>query len=75
MTGTLLGYRLVVSESLTGCKKAAKRGDTLFVSPAMLTHAEGEELVRLLKAIPFVDLGDDPSDFLNKPLPATVPPP
>jgi hypothetical protein len=50
----LSGLRLAVSPGLAGSKRALLVGDTIYLSPAMhdlLTHAEGEELMRLCMAI------------------------
>lgn len=53
------GLRLVVSNGLAGSKRALLIGDTVHLSPAMyelMSHAEGEELMRLLKAIEVIEM-------------------
>ena len=65
-TDAFAGVDLVRSPWLVGSKVAWKRGARLYVSPAMwdlLTHAEGEELMRLLTRIRYVEIPEGPPAY------------
>ena len=57
----LYGFKIQSNIYMAGSKKAIRQGDTIHVSPAMydlISHAEGEELNRLLESIPLLNLPD-----------------
>lgn len=59
MTIPLHALPIAVSTHMAGTKKAVKMNGTVYVSPAMhdlIRHAEGDELRRILEAIPLLDL-------------------
>ena len=59
MYDTLTGLQLIVDRHMAGMKKAVRQGGKLYVSPAMydlISHAEGDELERLLSAIPCTEI-------------------
>lgn len=70
------GFRIVVSSALTGGRSAIQQGRTIFVSPAMydlMSHAEPDELERLLRAIRVVEIPElRESDLWS--LPMTISP-
>lgn len=71
MTDRVLFPEFVVSRWLTGSKRAFREGNRIYVSPAMwelLTHAEGEELMRLLRAIEYVELPESLPRYRSVPL-------
>lgn len=57
----LFGFKIQSNTNMVGAKKAIRQGDTIHVSPAMfdlISHAEGDELKRLLGFIPLLHLPD-----------------
>lgn len=63
----VVGLRVEVSQFLVGFKHGFCDGRTVLVSPAMwdlMRHAEGDELERLLKAIPLKPM---PKGFFDPP--------
>ena len=57
----LSGIPIVECPSMVGQKKAVRMNGTIYLSPAMMDlvrHTEGDELERLLAAIPLTELGD-----------------
>jgi hypothetical protein len=63
-SGVLVGMPVKASSYLVGSKQAVEMDGVLYVSPAMfdlMRHAEGDELERLLAAIPVLRLQCPPS--------------
>lgn len=70
----LTGLKLVESTALAGTKKAIRTGDTLYVSPAMLSliSTADEAFLQLLgRSIQVIDIGPMPDPWEMRTVPVT----